>query len=43
MALLELTGVERIYRQGEIEVSALRGIDLVVQPGEFTTVFVTVQ
>lgn len=39
MALLELTGVERIYRQGEIEVSALRGVDLVVQPGEFTTVF----
>ncbi|NLN19928.1 MAG: ABC transporter ATP-binding protein [Firmicutes bacterium] len=39
MALVELKGVEKTYTQGEIEVPALRGIDLVVNPGEFTTVF----
>lgn len=39
MALLELSGVEKIYRQGKIEVPALRGIDLTVQPGEFATLF----
>lgn len=39
MALLELKGIKKIYRQGEIEVPALRGIDLTVEPGEFTTVF----
>ena len=39
MTLLELTDVKKIYRQGQIEVPALRGIDLVVEPGEFTTLF----
>jgi putative ABC transport system ATP-binding protein len=39
MTLLELTGVKKIYRQGQIEVPALRGVDLVVEPGEFTTLF----
>jgi putative ABC transport system ATP-binding protein len=39
MTLLELTGVKKIYRQGQIEVPALRGIDLVVEPVEFTTLF----
>ncbi|MGI6083615.1 MAG: ABC transporter ATP-binding protein [Limnochordia bacterium] len=39
MALVELKSVGKIYTQGEIEVPALRGIDLVVKPGEFTTVF----
>jgi len=39
VALLELQGIRKIYRQGEIEVPALRGIDLVVEPGEFTSVF----
>ncbi|NLY75423.1 MAG: ABC transporter ATP-binding protein [Firmicutes bacterium] len=39
MALLELQGVKKIYRQGKIEVPALRGIDLKVETGEFTTVF----
>src|SRR6056297_3009195 len=39
MALLELKGVEKIYRQGKIEVPALRGIDLTVEKGEFTTIF----
>src|SRR5690554_3059264 len=39
MALLELKGVEKIYKQGKIEVPALRGIDLTVEKGEFSTVF----
>ncbi|NMB45924.1 MAG: ABC transporter ATP-binding protein, partial [Firmicutes bacterium] len=39
MTLLELTGVKKTYRQGQIEVPALRGINLIVEPGEFTTLF----
>ncbi|NLY31021.1 MAG: ABC transporter ATP-binding protein [Firmicutes bacterium] len=39
MALLELKGVTKIYQQGKIEVPALRGIDLTVEAGEFTTIF----
>ncbi|NLM95879.1 MAG: ABC transporter ATP-binding protein [Firmicutes bacterium] len=39
MALLELKGVAKIYQQGKIEVPALRGIDLKVESGEFTTLF----
>lgn len=39
MALLEMQGVKKIYQQGKIEVPALRGIDLKVETGEFTTIF----
>lgn len=39
MSLLELKGVKKIYDQGKIEVPALRGIDLKVEQGEFTTIF----
>ncbi|NLN16525.1 MAG: ABC transporter ATP-binding protein [Firmicutes bacterium] len=39
MALLELKGVTKVYQQGKIEVPALRGIDLTVEAGEFTTLF----
>ena len=39
MALLELKDVKKIYQQGKIQVPALRGIDLTVEKGEFTTVF----
>ena len=39
MALLELKKVKKIYQQGKIEVPALRGIDLTVERGEFTTIF----
>ncbi|MCB9679444.1 MAG: ABC transporter ATP-binding protein [Alphaproteobacteria bacterium] len=34
-ALVELTGVTRIYGTGEARVAALAGIDLAVSPGEF--------
>lgn len=39
MSLLQLKSVEKIYGQGEIEVFALRGIDLAIEEGEFTTIF----
>ncbi|MCK8826821.1 ABC transporter ATP-binding protein [Natroniella acetigena] len=38
MGLLKLEEVEKIYRQGEIEVSALGGVSLEVEQGEFTSV-----
>lgn len=34
-ALVELQGVTKIYRLGEVEVPALRGVDLTVFPGDF--------
>jgi putative ABC transport system ATP-binding protein len=39
MPLLELEKVKKIYKQGKIEVPALRGVDLTVEEGEFTTIF----
>ena len=39
MALLNLEDVVKIYHQGKVDVPALRGIDLTVEKGEFTTVF----
>jgi putative ABC transport system ATP-binding protein len=35
MALLRLEGIDKRYRQGEVEVQALKGIDLAVEEGEF--------
>jgi putative ABC transport system ATP-binding protein len=35
MALLRLEGIGKRYRQGEVEVQALKGIDLAVEEGEF--------
>ncbi len=34
--VVEVTDVKKIYRQGTIDVPALRGLDLVVERGEFT-------
>ena len=39
MPLLELKKVKKIYQQGKISVPALRGVDLIVEEGEFTTIF----
>ena len=36
--IVELKNVTRVYRQGEIQVRALRDLSLVVEPGEFTVV-----
>ncbi len=37
--IVELKDVTRTYRQGKIEVHALRGIDLAIEQGEFTAVW----
>lgn len=34
--MIEVRGVEKIYHQGEVEVPALRGVDLEVDDGEFS-------
>lgn len=39
MPLLELKKVKKIYQQGKIKVPALRGVDMTVEEGEFTTIF----
>ncbi len=39
MSLVQLQGVEKTYWQGNVSVPALRGIDLSIQKGEFTTLF----
>ncbi|MGM0602872.1 MAG: ABC transporter ATP-binding protein [Bacillota bacterium] len=39
MPLITMTGLKKIYQQGKIEVPALRGIDMEIEAGEFTTVF----
>jgi putative ABC transport system ATP-binding protein len=36
--ILEARGVTKVYRTAAVEVTALRGIDLVVEPGEFLAV-----
>lgn len=38
MALLELKGVKKIYDQGKVQVHALRGVELRVESGEFTSI-----
>jgi len=38
MAVIELTDVTRIYKVGEVETPALRGVDLTVDEGEFTAI-----
>ena len=34
--IVEARGLEKVYRQGAIEVPALRGVDLILRAGEFT-------
>ncbi len=38
MPLLTFQGVTKVYRQGEVEVFALKGLDLSVEAGEFTAI-----
>ena len=36
--LVEMRGVEKVYRTGKLEFAALRGVDLVIGPGEMVAV-----
>ncbi len=36
--MIELTGVSKIYRRGQVEIQALRQVDLTVQAGEFLAI-----
>lgn len=36
--IVELKGVTKVYRQGQVDVHALRGLDLTVKAGEFTAI-----
>ena len=38
MALLELEAIKKIYQQGQVEVPALRGVDLAINRGEFSAI-----
>lgn len=35
MAMVEVKGVRKVYRQGDVEVSALSGVSLSIEPGAF--------
>ena len=37
-AIVKLENVKKVYRQGTVDVHALRGLDLEVHPGEFTAI-----
>jgi putative ABC transport system ATP-binding protein len=36
MSIVQVKDLHRTYKQGKLEVRALRGIDLAIEPGEFT-------
>ena len=36
--VIELKGVTKVYKQGKLDVQALRGLDLVINKGEFTAI-----
>ena len=37
-AIVEIEAVTKIYKLGDVEVQALRGVSLAVQPGEFVAI-----
>lgn len=39
MILIKMNNVKKIYSQGKISVNALRGVNLTIDRGEFTTIF----
>jgi len=38
LALIELKGIKKVFRQGELQVEVLKGIDLTIERGEFVAV-----
>lgn len=38
MALVKLHQIKRVYKTGEVAVDALKGVDLEIEPGEFTAI-----
>jgi putative ABC transport system ATP-binding protein len=36
MSIVQVRNLERTYKQGSLEVKALRGVDIDIEPGEFT-------
>ncbi|MFH2009686.1 MAG: ABC transporter ATP-binding protein [bacterium] len=36
--IIEISGLKKIYQQGKVQVEALRGVDLVIEEGEFTAI-----
>ena len=36
--LIELAGVEKVYRTGKVEFPALRGVDLAIEDGEMVAI-----
>ncbi len=38
MAILEIQNLHKIYKSGEVEVHAVRGVDLKIEKGEFTAI-----